>query len=187
MPRFWIRHPDTLDWAALEPAASMLALKSAPEPLTPLDSVAELPRDAAGLLLCPPGSATGLDVFLLSSPDSRTRLNGVPAASSGIRRLHDMDALDVGLGAPIYISTAQRPVVESFPGADAPVFCPRCQQPIPEGEPAVRCPGCRSWFHQSEAQPCWDYADTCLLCPQPTSLDEDLRWTPHELVSECHG
>ena len=48
------------------------------------------------------------------------------------------------------------------------------------GTPAVQCPACGRWFHQSAELPCWTYSDHC-LCPQPTALDCGYQWTPHGL------
>ena len=115
----------------------------------------------------PAGSALGVAV------------NGLPL-QAGIRVLADRDEIRVlGLGR-VFFSTEQLACVAPFPGTDTPTFCPRCKQAVTAGSPAVRCPTCERWYHQSEEYPCWTYTDQC-LCGHPTALDAGFQWTPNGL------
>jgi hypothetical protein len=104
-------------------------------------------------------------------------VNGLPLRA-GLRTLQDRDELRVpGLG-PLYFSTERIARIEPLPTEPDALSCPRCRDRIAAGSPAVRCPGCGLWHHQTEDRPCWTYAETCALCPQPTAADAGYRWTP---------
>jgi len=106
-------------------------------------------------------------------------LNGAPL-HAGIRVLADRDEIRVaGLGR-VFFSTEQLARIDPFPGADTSTFCPRCKQAITAGSPAVKCPACQRWYHQSDEYPCWTYTEQC-LCGHPTALDSGYRWTPEGL------
>jgi hypothetical protein len=81
----------------------------------------------------------------------------------------------------VFYSTERLALVEEFPGANAPAYCPRCKQAIASGHPAVKCPGCGVYYHQSNELPCWTYTDVCALCPQSTALDAGYQWSPEAL------
>jgi hypothetical protein len=117
---------------------------------------------------------------LLAAPGSPVRVNG-RSLTLGIHALRDRD--EVALGAHrVFFSTEELARVVPFPGLAQPAFCPRCKQKIEPGVPAVSCPGCRAWHHQTEKFPCWSYAPTCALCQaQSTALDAGYTWTPEEL------
>jgi hypothetical protein len=103
-------------------------------------------------------------------PGGRIGIDGAGSAAEGMPRR-------------CFFSAESLARIESFPGGDKPTFCPRCKKLIDPQVPAVRCPApsCRLWHHQTEARPCWTYAETCAVCDQPTALDAGYRWTPHQL------
>lgn len=107
------------------------------------------------------------------------RVNGNPL-DVGIRVLRDRDELLAG-GVRTFFSTEALAAVVPFPQSEMPTFCARCKLAIASGAPAVRCPQCGVWHHQSEELPCWTYAPRCALCDQPTALDAGFRWVPEEL------
>jgi hypothetical protein len=107
------------------------------------------------------------------------RVNGAPL-DAGIRVLRDRDELRIG-GRRTFFSTETLAAVVPFPDGERPVPCARCTLAVASGSPAVRCPQCRLWHHQSEARPCWAYAERCTACDQPTALDAGFRWTPEPL------
>jgi hypothetical protein len=98
--------------------------------------------------------------------------------------LADRDELlvvDEATGAKqrFFFSTEAAPLIEPAPVA---LTCPRCKDPLISGAPAVCCPTCRAWHHQTDERPCWTYSDFCAACPaQRTALDGRLSWTPEEL------
>ena len=121
--------------------------------------------------------ATGNDAWvLLAAPSLGVRVNGRPVVA-GIRVLRDHDEIVLG-GSRCFFSTERLARIESFPGADAAVICPRCKRPIQPATPAVRCPGCGTWHHQSDDLTCWSYTPTCALCEHVSALDAGFRWQP---------
>jgi hypothetical protein len=117
---------------------------------------------------------------VLSDPTTRIAVNGVPL-TTGIRVLDDRDEITAPGRGSVFFSTERLARCEPLPPAERPLVCPRCRQPIAIGSPAVRCPRCALWHHQSAELPCWTYSPTCALCPQPTALDAGFRWTPEDL------
>jgi len=126
--------------------------------------------NSAGLLR----SATEEEAWILVGPAS-VRVNGHPL-DTGIRVLRDRDEVRVG-ASRAFFSTETLPTIVPFPG-ERPALCPRCKLDILAGSPAVRCPRCRIWHHESEEYPCWLYNASCANCDQPTALDADFRWSP---------
>ena len=121
---------------------------------------------------------------VLHSPGSALRINGT-RFSTGIRVLSHRDELRLmGVAGRAFFSLEGFARVDSFAGIEGS-RCPRCQQPIELGTPAVRCPQCGVWHHESEEFGCWTYSTTCSLCDQPTELEAGFRWTPEEV--SCHG
>jgi hypothetical protein len=116
---------------------------------------------------------------LVSSAHQDARVNGI-RVMVGLTILSDRDEIRPAGGPTWFFSTETQARVEPFPGSEARGLCPRCQLPIAQGTPAVRCPGCGLWYHQSDEFPCWTYAPQCTACPQPTELDAGFRWTPPE-------
>jgi len=105
-------------------------------------------------------------------------VNGAPL-DTGIRVLRDRDELRLD-GHRTFFSTETLAMVVPFPG-ERPTLCPRCKLQIIPGSPAVRCPRCGIWHHQSAEFPCWLYSSTCTNCDQPTAIDADFRWSPETL------
>ncbi|TDI46312.1 MAG: hypothetical protein E2P02_05105 [Acidobacteria bacterium] len=98
--------------------------------------------------------------------------------ASGLRLLRDRDEVRLGLGQPWFFSTETLAVA---PPSDVARKCPRCKRDIKAGSEAVRCPGCDVWYHQSDEWPCWTYAETCVLCEQPTQFAAGYRFNPDGL------
>jgi hypothetical protein len=164
MPHLWLQQNDRWEPAPLSGPALALdggALRPAAE------------NAAAPLRLQPAGNGAWV---LLARPMSGVRVNGRPVVA-GIRALRDRDEI-VSRGVRSFFSTETLAQAEPFPGGEAPTFCPRCKLEIDKGSPAVRCPACRSWYHQSGEFGCWLYSPTCQLCPQATPLDAGFVWEP---------
>jgi hypothetical protein len=118
---------------------------------------------------------------LVHSPGSALRINGT-ALVTGIRVLSHRDELRLaGIAGRVFFSLEGLAHVAPFDGVEGS-RCPRCQQPIEPGSPAVRCPQCGVWHHESEEFGCWTYSPICSLCDQPTALEGGFRWTPEEMV-----
>jgi hypothetical protein len=107
-------------------------------------------------------------------------VNGLPLLA-GIHVMGDRDQISAADGTAMFFSTEALARVAPMPATERPMMCPRCRQRIATGDAAVRCPQCALWHHESEQYPCWTYAATCALCPQPTALDAGYQWTPMEL------
>jgi hypothetical protein len=100
---------------------------------------------------------------------------------SGIRVLSHRDELRLtGVAGRAFFSLEGFARVDPFAGVEGS-RCPRCQQPIELETPAVCCPQCRVWHHESEEFSCWTYSATCALCNQPTEFEAGFRWTPDEV------
>jgi hypothetical protein len=132
---------------------------------------------AACLLSC--GAGTERRWLVIAGPDADLRVNGIPL-SVGVRALEHRDEISLaGVGSAFY-SAEKLAAVVPFPGADHPVACGRCHQLIQPGSPVVQCPGCGVFYDQSQALPCFNYAEHCAYCSQPTALDGDFNWVPDE-------
>lgn len=119
--------------------------------------------------------------LLLSTHRDAVRVNGDPLLI-GARVLHDRDEI-TAFSRRYFFSTEKPPEIVTFRTAECgAAFCARCKKAMEDGQPAVACPACGTWHHQSEAMPCWLYAKTCALCQQPTALDAGYQWTPDEEV-----
>ena len=127
-------------------------------------------------------SAEGESWLVMSARHAAVRLNGVRLLT-GFRVLADRDELYVDGVGRAFFSTERLAQVEPFPSADRPVGCARCRGLLMvAGSPAVQCPLCRVWMHQSDEYPCWSHSDRCVApCPQPTALAGQYRWTPEGL------
>jgi hypothetical protein len=119
---------------------------------------------------------------LVAAPGARVSVNGMPA-HLGLAVLADRDEIRIPGDPPFFFSTEVLAHVEPFPEADAHGLCPRCKKSISTGCPAVRCPNCGLWYHQSDADclPCWTYATHCAACSHATALDNGFRWSPEGL------
>ena len=130
---------------------------------------------SAQLLRC---TTDGGDAWVLVGPPA-VRVNG-SRLDTGIRVLCDRDELRAD-GGRTFFSSESLAMVVPFPGGAKTIFCPRCKLEIVPGSPAVRCPQCGVFHHQSDEFPCWTYAARCAMCDQPTALDAGFRWVPEEL------
>ncbi len=177
MAHLWLRL-DSSEWGVLELAGEAYDLLASP----PRRIASECPPrgPADGALVVRASGAAEESWLLLLGRGRRGTVNGVPVVG-GARRLADRDAIRLDRGPELYFSTERLAAIEAHPADERPLFCPRCKQAIVLASPSVRCPRCRIWHHQSEELPCWTYAPTCALCPQPSELDAGFRWTPEEL------
>ena len=92
-----------------------------------------------------------------------------------------MDEIQTSASGSIFFSSEIRAAVEPFPGGETPIHCPRCKLAIERETPAVRCPACFLWHHESSEYPCWTYSEHCAMCDQPTDLEAGFRFTPEDL------
>jgi hypothetical protein len=123
------------------------------------------------------GSDNERGAAVLLPVGAAARVNGRPVLG-GLRVLEHKDEVIHGRSRFFY-SAESAPVLVAFrraEGARSPT-CPLCRGPVRDGDPAVQCPGCGRWFHQS-AKPCWTYAPTCRFCNHPTALDGAAGWRP---------
>lgn len=180
MAHLWVKD-DGGEWAALPLEGEVYALSEG-RPRR-VEACADGESCAAVVLVRREGSARGArgGWFVVAEPGARVKVNGRPV-SAGLRALSDRDELAVAGVGLFYFSTETLAAVRTFAGAErGGAACPRCKQPLEEGASAVRCPQCGVWHHQTDELPCWTYAEVCALCPQPTALDAQFRWTPEEL------
>lgn len=126
-------------------------------------------------------SPFGEEWLLLAGVASRVAVNG-DAPCAGLVVLRDRDEIRLA-GRVRFFTARNAAAVERWPDgtALAALRCPRCRRRIEEGTAVVRCPGCGVVHHESDALPCWTYAERCAACPEPTVHDEASRWTPEEL------
>lgn len=117
---------------------------------------------------------------ILSGQECRITINGIPLFL-GIRILNDRDDIRWDRNSFAFYSSEEPAAVVSLKEGDQKLFCPRCKQEIAPGTPAVRCPGCGIWHHQSEHLPCYTYAENCATCTRKTALDNGYNWTPEEM------
>ena len=114
---------------------------------------------------------------LLAGSEASVRING-DRLLLGLRALRDQDEISMS-NQRWFFSTEPLACVRPFSGSAEPAFCPRCKERLEVGDPAVACPHCHAWHHQSEKLPCWTYHSTCALCQhQLTALDAGFAWTP---------
>jgi hypothetical protein len=136
--------------------------------------------DSDVLILPPDGAGVSPSWTLLAGRGVALRVNGQPLIL-GIRALRDRDEISIA-GQRCFFSTEELARVVTCPGLAQPAWCPRCKQQVEPRSPAVACPHCRAWHHESEKFPCWSYEPTCALCQlQPTALDAGYSWTPEML------
>lgn len=164
----WVPIPLDADLFDLATAAPMAMAASAVTSL--LTSSAMLRRA---------GEGTSAVWALLAHPDAAVLVNGT-AARLGVVVLSDRDEIRLPDAAPLYFSLEQLAEIVPFP-AGGRGFCPRCKDPLDPGAPAVACPGCGLWHHQSEKRTCWTSGERCNACAHLTTLDTGFQWTPEEL------
>jgi hypothetical protein len=120
--------------------------------------------------------------LLIASPAGGVWVNG-QRIGAGLHALRDKDEIRLPGSKPIFFSTEALACVAPFPGLARAANCPRCRQVIVPGIPAVRCPACQTWHHESPPCNCWTYSTTCAACAQLTPLGTDFRWRPEEIAS----
>ena len=177
MAHLWMKN-ESDEWALLLLEADAYGLAGRrPVRLTARSGRADA---SCGVAIRRSGGRAGEAWMLLSRPDAQVAINGRPARL-GVAILADRDEIRTPMLGRMFFSTEVSAHVEPFPASGARVFCARCKQDIKADAPAVRCPGCLLWHHESEDLPCWTYDRTCAVCPQETALDAGFRWTPEEL------
>ena len=176
MAHFWCRGSNE-DWVVHSLQSEAYALSRDPE--SPVQAIEKGNGAPAPVVRRYAGDRN--EWLLIAGPNpSRVNVDGLPL-QLGIRVLRDRDEVRVGNLRMFYSAeTLARIVPFSKTDAKKPL-CPRCRQPIVEQTPAVRCPQCGVWYHQSEDLPCWTYSEECALCDQPTELEAGYRWTPENL------
>ena len=145
-------------------------------PLLRAEPAVNANRPVATIRRVPGAGADPERWVLIAERGSGVTVNGVQLAL-GVRVLRDRDEI-MHQSARWFFSAERLARVEAFPGAAGSVFCARCRQAVEPGSPTVRCPGCGTWYHQSESLGCWVYGEKCALCVQATALDAGFRWEP---------
>ncbi len=184
MAHLWLRDPGLNDskegWAVLPLECEAVGLAPMPPHRLPDGGGGrkEAPSFGVGLFRC---RQEGHERWILLGGGGRTVwINGLPL-TGGIRVLEDRDEIRIDETGSLFFSSEVRAVIEPFPGGDDPVHCARCKSAIEQGTPAVRCPACEIFHHESEERPCWRYRDFCSTCDQITDLDAGFRFTPEDL------
>jgi DNA-directed RNA polymerase subunit RPC12/RpoP len=117
---------------------------------------------------------------ILAAMESGVTVNGIPLLL-GLQVLKDRDEIRWDQDGSAFYSSEELAAIVDFPTEDRKIFCPRCKQQIAPETPAVRCPRCGIWHHQSEQLPCYTYADKCAVCSRETNLDGGYDWIPEEI------
>jgi hypothetical protein len=177
MAHLWLMDKD--EWALLPLEGDVFAIEGGRvRRVSDLLSVAST-KSSIGIRRVTDASRTLWAV--VAPPEARVTVNGMPTL--GLAMLADRDEIRVPGDRPLFFSTEVLAHIEPFPEADSHGLCPRCKKPIAAGCPAVRCPICGLWYHESESDrlPCWTYATHCAACSHLTALDSGFRWTPEGL------
>ena len=177
MAHLWVKNDDE-QWAVLPLEADAFELSV--HPPRPVQSVPDADHSASKAVLLRHTRNDETSWVLIAGRNREVRMNGAHLAL-GVQSVADRDEISIEGVGTVYFSTESLARIEEFAGAAQALYCPRCKQAVESGTPAVNCPQCRTWYHQSEDLPCWLYAETCALCPQATDLDAGFRWTPEEL------
>jgi Zn finger protein HypA/HybF involved in hydrogenase expression len=177
MTHLWVKN-DSERWAVLPLEADAYLLTT--DPPGPWRSLPGVDGAVSNVvLLCQKGTEED-SWILVAGREREVRING-DQLTLGVHTVLDRDEIQiVGTGA-LYFSTECLARIEVFPGSAERLYCPRCKQAVEPATTAVKCPQCRTWYHQADDLPCWLYAETCGLCPQPTDFKAGFRWTPEEL------
>ncbi len=138
---------------------------SEPRPL-PLDGPL-----GTGALVAAAREAEGDTWVLIASAAVRTLVNG-RVSRTGLHVLRSGDEIRTHDGATFVFSISQRAETVPFPGADRPVRCGRCTTELEAGAPAVRCPGCSSWYHEHGDFNCWSSVPFCQVCGRRAAADQ---------------
>lgn len=148
-------------------------------PPRPLDTRADSGTSARAVRMVPGRGPHGMSWAVMAATPGMLSVCGQPVAL-GMRALADRDSIRIDGMGTLFFSTETLARVEPFPRQDRECFCPRDKLPLESGTPAVRCPGCGLWYHERPDRPCWTYAPTCQMCPQPTAWGSGFRWTPEQ-------
>jgi hypothetical protein len=140
---------------------------------------ASAPTDVGAALLVRADTARD-EWHVLAPHDEPVWINGLPLIS-GVRVLTDRDEIRLASGDAFFFSTETLARVTAMPALESVKSCPRCRAAIDPGTPAVCCPTCSLWHHQSEELPCWLYSEVCASCSQATALTAGFQWTPMDL------
>jgi len=179
MAHLWIEESPS-DWAIVPLPSSGVDITATPDGrIVRIRGVNQHAADVAAVRVCS-GPDTRRQWHLMAPRASRVSINGLPLLG-GMRVLADRDEVHVAGCTSFFFSTEELARVVAMAVTDTVITCPRCRQRIEPGVPAVTCPACGLWHHQSEDLPCWNYAATCALCPQLTAVDVGYQWTPMEL------
>lgn len=178
MAHLWVKNGSD-EWAVLPLEADALSLATNPPRAVGWAPDASV-RENSGVVLMRVAKGDEAAWVLICGRAREVRVNGV-AVALGVRAVADRDEISVGRVGTFYFSTESLARVEEFPGAAQALYCPRCKLAVEQKTPAVKCPRCGVWYHQSEELPCWAYAETCALCPQTTDTGAGFRWTPEGL------
>ena len=180
MAHLWIKD-ETGGWCVMPlsgPASEGFSLSE--NPPRPLHSLREEGESVSPALLLRGKKGEPSPWLLIAGAGHDVHVNGDPTLL-GVRMLADRDEINVAGVGEFFFSTESLAQVEEFAGASQTIYCPRCRQLIDDGAPAVKCPQCGVWYHETDELNCWTYAETCALCPQATDLEAGFRWTPEEL------
>jgi len=126
--------------------------------------------------------AFGRTWFLLAAGHAGVAVNGA-SVRTRIVALVDRDEIRWADGTQLFFTAAEAPIVERLDVPPTALRCPRCRSSFAPGAMVVRCPApeCGAVHHQSDELPCFSYAESCAVCPQPTAFDGEPRWTPEGL------
>lgn len=172
MATIWSRNEE-MEWAPRELPSDGLALFSIIGP-----GSVEKPMES-GPALRPLASPRPTWILLAPAGDDVT-VNG-ESVPTGIRTLRDRDVIQLDDRGPVYFSSERLARVTSCPKTERAIYCARCKTLIEAGSPAVECPRCSAWHHQTAKLPCFRYDETCSLCQQPTDFDAGFSWCPEDL------
>ena len=177
MPHLWIKD-ETDRWCVMPLDGEVFTLSEDPPRRLRTEPGAD---EAVSTALLVQQASTNQSRWLLISRQGHAVCVNGDSTTLGVRVLTDRDEINVEGVGEFFFSTESLARIEVFTGSAQEIYCPRCRQVLDEGVPAVRCPQCGVWYHETEELNCWRYAETCALCPQPTDLDAGFRWTPEEL------
>jgi hypothetical protein len=178
MAHLWTRNADD-EWAGLPLDADAFSRGEAPPCALPQPGKPSGATTRVALVRTSAGSEETWN--LIAGEARRIHVNGLPL-TLGFHVVRDRDEIRIDTVGRLFFSSERLPTVEPFPGAEPPIYCPRCKSEIRENTLAVKCPRCSVVHHEDESVGflCWSYAETCALCPQPTSRRE-FSWSPRGL------
>jgi len=185
MAHLWVSD-DASGWLVSPLDGSMFALGATPpRRLADLGGAPDDRHEAdddCGVVLHRVDDPSGTLWVILARREAQPLVNGTPSRL-GLAVLDDRDEIRVPGVPPVFFSTEVLASVQPLPDAAALGHCPRCQQPLAVGHPAVRCPLCGLWHHETGDLPCWTYQPRCAnpACAQATALDAGFTWTPEAL------